>query len=391
MSRRSDLRRLELALADLEREGALRPPADLADVPRRLERAVRHSVDFVRDAGHRLDQVAAALDEVAQGVVVCDQSGRVVHRNKPANAFVGARHGDALAERTLKDLLAAALQGGEHTETLELFGPPRRTLAITAKPLPDDAGAAGAVALVEDISDRRRLNSIRRDFVANISHELKTPVGALSLVAEALEGEDDLDVIRRLSHRMQTEAMRLARIIDDLLELSRIEDGGEPLVQPVAVVDVISEAVERVRPLAEHRKIGVAAGDPAVALIVEGDRRQLVSAVHNLLDNAVKYSDPDSSVEVVAEPQEGGLAISVCDHGIGIPPRDLDRIFERFYRVDRARARDTGGTGLGLAIVRHVAENHNGRVEVESQEGDGSTFTLWLPAASVHERQVSRG
>ncbi|MDQ1395910.1 MAG: two-component system, OmpR family, sensor histidine kinase SenX3, partial [Acidimicrobiaceae bacterium] len=366
MTSRSELRRLAVALAELEREGALRPPAQPQDLPVRLERAVRHSIQHVHDAGERLGRLTAALDEVAQGVVVCDGNGRVIHRNRAATAFVGARHGDALAERTLEELLRAARRGGEHTETLELFGPPRRTLTITAKPLRDGSGLVGAVALVDDVSERKRLNAVRRDFVANISHELKTPVGALSLVAEALEGEDDLEVVRRLSQRMQTEAMRLARIIDDLLELSRIEDGGEPLMLPVVVADVLDEAVERVRPLAEHRAITVEVTEPVMPLIVSGDHRQLVSAVHNLLDNAVKYSDPGSTVELAAERRAGALAVAVRDHGIGIPPRDLDRIFERFYRVDRARARDTGGTGLGLSIVRHVAENHSGRVDVES-------------------------
>jgi two-component system sensor histidine kinase SenX3 len=376
---RSARRRLATALDRIERHGVLDAHVDEGDPIARLEEAVARCVTRVADADARVDRLAAALDEVVQGVVVCDEQGTVVYRNRPALAFAGARHGEALAERAVAELLAAAVAGEPQTETLELFGPPRRTLTITATPLDDGSRTVGAVAVVDDITERRRLEAIRRDFVANISHELKTPVGALSLVAEALEGEDDPDLVRRLSQRMQKEAMRLSDIIDDLLELSRIEDDSEPQGEPIAVHLVVSQAMDRVRSLADHRGIEVEAGDPASGPVVLGDRRQLVSAVHNLLENAVKYSDDGSTVHMRVARDGGWVSIAVIDHGIGIPSRDLDRIFERFYRVDRARARDTGGTGLGLAIVRHVADNHGGRVEVQSREGEGSTFTLWLP------------
>jgi two-component system sensor histidine kinase SenX3 len=189
-------------------------------------------------------------------------------------------------------------------------------------------------------------------------------------------------VVARLSHRMRTEAERLGRIIEDLLDLSRIEAEEAPNREPVPVRLVIAEAVERLRPVAEHRGIRLEVDEPAYALAVVADRRQLVSALHNLLDNAIKYSEPGSSVNVVVRHDDEAIEIEVADHGIGIPSRDLERIFERFYRVDRARSRDTGGTGLGLAIVRHVASNHGGDVRVMSREGAGSTFTLRLPGGS---------
>jgi two-component system sensor histidine kinase SenX3 len=184
---------------------------------------------------------------------------------------------------------------------------------------------------------------------------------------------------------MQTEAFRVARIIDDLLDLSRIESEESPVREPLPIHTVVAQAVERMRPVADHRSITIDVSEGPRRLSVVGDRRQLISAVHNLLDNAVKYSDDESTVEVrirsVADPPDATwVEVSVQDHGIGIPSRDIERIFERFYRVDRARARDTGGTGLGLAIVRHVATNHRGEVRVVSQEGQGSTFTLRLPA-----------
>jgi two-component system sensor histidine kinase SenX3 len=234
--------------------------------------------------------------------------------------------------------------------------------------------------VIEDISERRRLEAVRRDFVANISHELKTPVGALGLLAETMADEEDQSVARRLAERMQLEATRVGRIIEDLLDLSRIESEESPSREPVPVHLVLAEAAERLRPTAELRSITIDVAEPNHRLTVMGERRQLVSALNNLLENAVKYSDDGGRVEVTTTTDGTWVELAVCDHGIGIPARDLERIFERFYRVDRARARDTGGTGLGLAIVRHVATNHGGDVRVESHEGEGSTFTLRLPS-----------
>jgi two-component system sensor histidine kinase SenX3 len=232
---------------------------------------------------------------------------------------------------------------------------------------------------VEDVTERRRLESVRRDFVANISHELKTPVGALGLLAETLVTEDDPAVARRLAERMLTEAFRVGRTIDDLLELSRIEADEVASREDVAVRTIVGEAVDRVRGAADQRDIDIQVDPMPDRLGVVGDRRQLVSAIYNLLENAVKYSDPGTSVRVRTSTDGRMVGLSVEDHGIGIPRRDIERVFERFYRVDRARSRDTGGTGLGLAIVRHVANNHHGEVSVESDEGHGSTFTLRLP------------
>ena len=388
MSRRSVARRLSAAVTRIEAPDApLDRPSGLPGVLDLVEQAVEDAAVRLDDAASATARLQAALDEVAQGVVVCDEEGEVVFRNRQASAFAGARHGEALAERALSDLLAAAANGERRSETLDLFGPPRRTLTVTAAPLDDGRRIVGAVAVVEDVTERRRVDAIRRDFVANISHELKTPVGALGIVAETLADEDDPDVVRRLAARMQDEAMRLGRIIDDLLDLSRIEDEGEPRREPVPVHLVVAEAADRARALADQQSIRIEVKEPSAALAVAGDRRQLVSALYNLLENAVKYSDCGSTVEVAAtqEHVEGTdvVDIHVRDHGIGIPTRDLDRIFERFYRVDRARARDTGGTGLGLAIVRHVADNHGGRVLVTSHEGEGSTFTLRLPARGL--------
>ncbi|MGH9124959.1 MAG: sensor histidine kinase [Acidimicrobiales bacterium] len=359
------------------------PPAGVATgvdaLLQRVEATVARATARLADAEASTGRLLAVLAHVPEGVVIADEHGTIVYRNPQAAAFVGARHGEALAERALSELLTAALLGRRSMENLELFSPSRRTLTIRAQPLVDSGPSIGAVAIIEDVSERRRLEAVRRDFVANISHELKTPVGALSLVAETLEGEDDPAVVARLSHRMRTEAERLGRIIEDLLDLSRIEAEESPSRDPVPAYLVVGQAIDRSRPGAEHRQIKLEVAEPPRHLLIRGDRRQLVAALHNLVDNAVNYSESGSAVQVSVGYDQEWIELIVADHGIGIPSKDLERIFERFYRVDRARSRDTGGTGLGLAIVRHVAGNHGGVVSVDSREGEGSTFRLRLP------------
>lgn len=345
-----------------------------------LERAAGSGASRVAEAMVSVERLADAFRLVGQGIVVCDENGEVVYRNEQADELVSDRLGEALATDAVTRLMRTAIEGAPASETLELFGPPRRILLLTAAPLANDSRLIGAAAVIEDISERRRLEAVRRDFVANISHELKTPVGALGLLAETLAGEEDPIVGARLAERMQIEAFRVGRIIEDLLDLSRIEAEESPQRAPVAVHLILAEAAERIRAVAEHRSIDLTVNEPPRRLTVLGDRRQLVSAVHSLAENAVTYSDEGGRVVLDTRTNGSWVEITVSDTGIGIPARDLERIFERFFRVDRARARDTGGTGLGLAIVRHVAGNHGGEVRVQSQEGSGSTFTLRIPA-----------
>jgi two-component system sensor histidine kinase SenX3 len=321
--------------------------------------------------------IEQAVDALGVGVVVASAEGEIVFRNSIAHGLTGVLHSDVLVDEAIEVHLRGALDGQTRRQTIELFGPPRRVVSVSATPLDD----GGAVATIEDVTEQSRLDAVRTDFVANISHELKTPVGALSVLAEALAEEDQPEVVHRLADKMVNEAIRVGRTIDDLLELSRIELGGEAVKDVVAASMVISESVMRAQPLAERRGIDIHVLEPNERIKILGDRRQLVSALGNLVENAVKYSESDSQVEVTATSDGTWVELSVRDFGIGIPQKDLDRIFERFYRVDRARSRETGGTGLGLAIVRHVATNHGGDVRVASVEGEGSTFTLRIPSA----------
>ena len=322
-----------------------------------------------------------AVNSLTVGVVVAGADGTVIFRNTLALGLTGAVHSDVLVDEAVEVHLSGALAGRTGRQVIDLFGPPRKVVAVFSSPLE----GGGAVAMIEDITERHLVDTVRTDFVANISHELKTPVGALAVLAEALAEEDDLDIVHRLSEKMVDEAIRVGRTIDDLLELSRIEFGGEAVKDPVSVESILQESIERGRSMATTHSIKVVMNTPDADMQAIGDRRQLVSAVSNLVENAVKYSEPDSSVEVSALVDSDWVEMRVRDFGVGIPLRDLDRIFERFYRVDRARSRDTGGTGLGLAIVRHVANNHGGEVSVTSIEGEGSTFVLKVPRFTMNK------
>ena len=503
--RRSGRRAISQRLAALGTRLGLDPPEDEYNIETSLaylEQVTGGAAQAVTESSSDAIRLRRSLDTLTQGVVLCDENGTVIYRNGRANALMVSRHGDALAAQAVTEVLEDAWHEGSAERTLDLYGPPRRTLQVRARQIDDGRRPLGVIALIEDISERRRLEEIRRDFVANVSHELKTPMGALGLLAETLVSEPDPDVAQRLAGRIHNEAFRVSRIIDDLLDLSRIESEEAPPREPVLVNLVMADAIERVRATADQRGIEIVLHEPSPPVAVMGDRRQLVSAMHALLENAITYSydnskvvvtgtvqrsnpnlehpavagsfaesapepdtgefpavdaggaesgpaTPDSDEEgpvepvftpeileqvttfggaaagdtpeaddaataaaasatsttapaplggapgdsagtVPAEPsavalpnwrieERDNVRLSVQDHGIGIPARDLDRIFERFYRVDHGRSRDTGGTGLGLSIVRHVANNHQGWVDVESREGEGSTFTLVLP------------
>jgi two-component system sensor histidine kinase SenX3 len=312
-------------------------------------------------------------------VVVGDDEGAVVFQNAPAAALLGQNGSRSTARSTVSQLLVSAAEGKADTASVDVAGPPPRTLSIQALPLHDEQRTLGGVVVIQDLSERNRHESVRREFVDNIGQELKRPVGALGLLAETLAAEEDPAVVARLSRRLQNEAQRVSRVVDDLMLLSRMDE-DLPGPEPVPVHLIVAQAAERVRAAAVDKDMTVNFGEPAQRLSVMGDRRQIVSAVFNLLDNAVKYSPQGSVVEVRGRQDGEWVEISVRDRGIGIPEADLEHIFERFYRVEGAKARHLGGSGLGLAIVRHVVGTHGGEVRVESQEGDGSTFVLRLPA-----------
>ncbi len=345
----------------------------------RVERATDHLQAATLRAAADEQRLHHAIESLPEGVVIADAGGHIVFRNRAAASIAGAHHATALVDQAVAAMVRQGLAAQFADQQLELRGPPRKVVRLRAIPVTGvDPTSAGALVVLEDVTEKVRLEAARTDFVANLSHELKSPVGAIALLAETLGAEEDPALVQRLSERVQLEALRVSRVVDDLLELSRIEHEGLRH-EGVPVTAIVSEAVARANAIAEHHTISLVVEPVPSDLEVEGDRRQLVSALANLVDNAVKYSREGGNVEVWADKHGALIDICVRDNGIGIPARDLDRIFERFYRVDRARSRGTGGTGLGLAIVRHVAVNHGGSVVVESEEGVGSTFTLRLP------------
>jgi two-component system, OmpR family, sensor histidine kinase SenX3 len=326
--------------------------------------------------------VASVLSVLPSSAVVVDAEDRVLRASSAARAF-GMVSGDRLVVDELLAMARLVRRDGEIREMELQVGTARgrrdgRWFAVRVAPL----GTHGLVlVLAEDLTEQRRVEAIRRDFVANVSHELKTPVGALQLLAETVEGAaDDPEAVRRFAGRMQHESIRLTNLVHDLITLARVQN-DEPLAELRAVPldGIATEAIDRCRLKASAKNIDLATGG-RLGLKVRGDEELLTTALRNLVDNAVAYSPENTRVVIatrVAEDEH--VEISVTDQGIGIPDADLERIFERFYRVDPARSRQTGGTGLGLAIVKHVTSKHGGEVTVWSKEGSGSTFTLRLP------------
>lgn len=379
--------------------------------------------------------IERALADLRLGVVVVTEDGTEAYRNNRATQYATGRHSDALVEAALERVLEAALLGLSLEESVEVYGPPALSVLVQASPTYHGGELRGAVGVIEDVTEARHIDRVRSDFVANVSHELRTPVGAISILAETIADADDPEVIDRLTARMQREASRLGHTIEDLLVLSRLESG--PVVEPetIDLVSVVSMALERTDEAAGRRDVQVTVeNDAATPILVDGDQGQLVSAVANLLDNAIKYSDDGTGVSVrldahprSTEPERsvdnalssdgtpphsgdqgqqhdrqssdgdlpenrlGTAVIVISDDGIGIPDRDLDRIFERFYRVDGARRRETGGTGLGLSIVRNAIRKHQGDIAVTSVEGQGSTFTVRLPISEAQTRLSEEG
>ena len=322
--------------------------------------------------------VATVLSVLRSSAVIVGDDDVVLKASAPAYAF-GLVRGQALVSEELAELVRQVRRDGEIRETELMMS--RSGMAarhVTARVAP--MGARLVLALVEDRTRERRVEAVRRDFVANVSHELKTPVGAIRLLAEAVsDAADDPEAVKRFSGRMLTESDRLSRLVQQIIELSRLQ-GDDPLEAPlpVSVDEVIRTAVDTSAIDASTRRISVVTGG-TTGLEVFGNAGQVTIAVANLVANAVAYSGDDSTVLVSSKVQDDGVEISVVDQGIGIPTREMERIFERFYRVDPARHRSTGGTGLGLSIVKHVAATHGGDVRAWSVEGQGSTFTLTLP------------
>jgi len=342
----------------------------------------RRDKEISVEKGWEIPQSLLELLEILDAEYLILAPGEQVLSSSAGIGALAMLRDNRLVSTPLLNLVRAVRRSNVFQEaTVELprgpIGQGTHDLLVRVSPIGDQGLI---VALIFDDSEFRRLDAIRRDFVANISHELKTPIGALSILSEAVLGaSDDKEAVEKFAGRMQIEATRLTDLVQEIINLSRLQD-GDPLknAQPHSMIELINQAIDGSRLSAEKRKISVIFL-PSADYSVLGDRGQLEMAISNLIENAINYSPDLTQVAIVLTCKDTLVEVSVTDQGIGIPEKDIERIFERFYRVDPARSRATGGTGLGLSIVKHVATNHGGDISVWSNEGSGSTFTIRLP------------
>ena len=331
-------------------------------------------------------QVAVEVLEALQtAAVVVDDSNVMVQATTAAEEF-GLQRERALIELELLSLidLARSTKSSQRVEgAINVGGRAAKVWVLaTAAPL----GSGYVILTLEDRTEARRLDETRRDFVANISHELKTPIGAIGLLAETLQGAtDDPEAVLKFASSLQREASRLGHIVQEIIELSRLQAATEVKNSvECRLADLISDSLERVRILADSKNMRLVA-DLDDSILIEVSYEQIATAITNLFENAINYSDPGGQVGISLKRVDNFAEIVVTDSGVGIALEDQARIFERFYRVDPSRSRETGGTGLGLAIVKHIALNHGGEISVFSKPGLGSTFTLTLPLTASSE------
>ena len=353
------------------------------------ERHGRRAADVVNPAvPDGIDQVLDALESAG---VVLDPSNNVI-KSSPGALSMGLVWNQHLIHPELLELVGRVRRSGDAiSEDLVLSRGPFGDASMHFRVRLARLGARYVFLLAEDRTEAFRLDEVRRDFVANISHELKTPIASVGLLAEALDqAADEPEQVRRFANRLTTESGRLARLTQEIIELSRLQ-AQDALAQPelLDVDAIVAAAVDQSRVVADADQIAIILGKESGAEVY-GDEQLLIVAVQNLVANAVHYSPEGSRVGVGVRRHEGVVEITVTDQGVGIPEADLYRVFERFFRVDQARSRHTGGTGLGLSIVKHVVQNHGGDIRVWSQPGSGSTFTIRLPEAT-HLAEATAG
>lgn len=330
----------------------------------------------------QLESLMDALDLLPIGVVIVDAKLNRRLRNNAAAAMTGVRYVDILVDQAVDEMLEQIKTTNSGERVLEAVAGTTRFFKIRGQ----DMDHQRAIVTIEDITEKSRIDTVQTDFVANLSHELKTPIGAVAALADSLNGETETEVVWRLAERIVTESHRMSRIVDDLLDLSRVEFGGTDEWTEIDLGPVLVEVVSTNQHSAKRQGLGLSLTGSA-ELMVRGDRSHLVSVFSNLVDNAIKYSEAGGIVLVESMIQGDEIVVNVTDHGIGIAERDQKRIFERFYRVDKARSRATGGTGLGLSIVRHIVLEHGGSIDVRSEEGIGSTFMVRLPRVTKQPKE----
>ena len=339
-------------------------------------------------------QLIAALDSLNYGIAIYGQDDQLIHTNPYASSFLSGVHSGALIADAIDELFQTRDGQEVIDQELDVFDNShpssvthsrKKTFYIILRELSIEGNQIGSVVTIEDISEQERLESVRRDFISNISHELKTPIGAIALLTETLLGEPDTDLVQKFAPNILQETERLSETIDDLLSLSRIEHGSTDSFNQIDLLKCIEQAIDRVNTFAKQNEVTVLTSFPPAPAHLFGDELQLTSAFYNILENSVKYKRINQgNVHLTVQQLDDFIEVEISDNGIGIPTKDLDRIFERFYCVDRSHS--GSGVGLGLAIVRHVIVNHEGVLRIESTEGVGTTFFIQFPINSVEPK-----
>lgn len=381
----------DLAAGDLSRRVAEPNIKDFSELARDFNEMAEQIRQQVEEAAEERGKLEAVLDNISAGIMVTDAERRVVLLNPAAEEILSKTQEDALGNRVIEvfssseldDTVSRATGGESVDEQIELLYPQKMYLQIKSNPVVSSEGEViAAVSAIEDITALKRLNMIRQDFVANVSHELRTPVASVkaltdSLLAGAAEHKETAD---RFLKDLDQEVTRLSQLIEDLLTLSKLETKEAVLqVEDIQLREIVNECLDSKDLLAEEFDVDMEVVLENTEMLISGDRQLLRTALNNLVDNAIKYNHPGGKVIIRMLQDDDHVVLQVQDTGIGVPREELPRVFERFYRVDKARSRETGGTGLGLSIVKHIADLHGGGVDVTSVEGEGSTFSIRIP------------
>ncbi|MAV20355.1 MAG: hypothetical protein CL417_02295 [Acidimicrobiaceae bacterium] len=361
--------------------------SDVPSATRTLYRAVQHILDERRTEQKHTRRLSSSLETLNYGIAIYDQNNETIFKNPYADTFLTGLHSDALVADAVDDMFLSRVSHEIIEREVDIYTTPhpaspltsrKKTYYLILQTLYAEGKDIGSILSIDDISEQERLEAIRRDFVSNISHELKTPIGAIALLAETIEDEPDPKIVKKILPKIIKETDRLTDTIDDLLTLSRIEHGSREHFSEIDLLRPIMQAQDRVLTFAAQKNLEVNVILPEDSPTIFGDAIQLTSAFYNLLENSVKYSKRGGGKTTIKVENIGDIVqLSFSDNGIGIPTKDQDRIFERFYCVDRSHS--GSGVGLGLAIVRHVVVNHEGLISVQSHEGVGTTFTIQLP------------
>lgn len=382
----------DMARGNLDQEIRIFAQDEIGDLARSINYMARQLKNNIDDVVAEKNRIQAILSSMADGVIAIDNWGRVILVNPAVEELFGinlaASRGKnilrVIRNYELEKLLNQALEtGASMQKQIQILTPEPRIFRVHITPLQNTAeGRGGVVALLRDITERKRLEEMRSEFVANVSHELRTPLTSIRGFSETLlDGAvEDPALARQFLEIINNETERLSRLIEELLNLSKIEDRRfVPNRQPVHLQDQIRSVAAMLQPRASEKGLTLTINLPEDLPVVQGDPDMLSQVLINLIDNAISYTQPGGEVRIGASAGQGELKVDVQDTGIGIPPESLSRVFERFYRVDKARSREQGGTGLGLSIVKHIIDAHHGSVQVESKVGKGSTFSFILP------------